>query len=352
MIPENKLLFLCTRQKFTPEHKNILIALYREKKIKWDVVWTTARLHGVAPLVYRNLLTCFREGLKIPQEVNERFKLCYYSSIAAEKPRSERIKEILALADNMSADVMLIKGVAMDILVYEHPWYMLPGDIDLIVISRKNGVTDKEKEAIVSSIRRPGIECQYLNHHDVDMGGLLPINFQNMWDNATRIDFMGYGAYVVSPEDMLLTTCINSCRKRFFRLKSLCDIAEIINKYRNLNWEKFVRDAWAYQCNNIVYTALLITRMTLGADMPQEVLEELSYSVLKSKISYCLALCFSRNVPLTFFYPYFERDTEKKVLRKINISLILPYITYTHYQLRGKVNSVQNTEHKRFLLKW
>ena len=113
------------------------------------------------------------------------------------------------------------------------------------------------------------------------------------------IDFMGYAVYVMSPEDMLLTTCINSCRKRFFRLKSLCDIAESINKYRCLNWEKLIRDARAYQCNNIVYTALLITKMTLGSDVPQRVLKELSDRVLRDKITYCLARYFSQNFPLT-----------------------------------------------------
>ena len=351
MLPENKLLFTCTRQQFSPEHKKILIDMCRGGEIKWDVVYTTARLHGVAPLIYRNLQSCFNEGLKIPQDVIERFRLCYYGNIAAEKRRSERIKKILSLADKMSVDIMLIKGAALDILVYEHPWYMLPGDIDLIVMSRKTGVTDKEKGEILSLIRRPDIECEYFSHHDVDMTRILPVNFQNIWDNATMIDFMGYAVYVMSPEDMLLTTCINSCRKRFFRLKSLCDIAESINKYRCLNWEKLIRDARAYQCNNIVYTALLITKMTLGSDVPQRVLKELSDRVLRDKITYCLARYFSQNFPLTLFYPYFERDREKKLVRKINISLILPYITYTPYQLCGKIKSIWKTKRKKFLLK-
>ena len=114
-------------------------------EIKWDVVYTTARLHGVAPLIYRNLQSCFNEGLKIPQDVIERFRLCYYGNIAAEKRRSERIKKILSLADKMSVDIMLIKGAAL------RSWCMnIHGTcclviLDLIVMSRKTGVTDKRE---------------------------------------------------------------------------------------------------------------------------------------------------------------------------------------------------------------
>jgi hypothetical protein len=78
----------------------------------------------------------------------------------------------------------------------------------------------------------------------------------DVWSKTKETTFQGQKVLVMSPEDMLLAACINSCRKRFFRLKSLCDIAEIINYFKELDWEVFIHNG-----RYIVYTSLLVTSM-------------------------------------------------------------------------------------------
>ena len=344
LSPEDKLLLVYTRQNFHHLHRKAVIDICSNSEIQWSIVYSTANLHGVAPLVYSNLLKCDIVQLGVPQDTLKQFKLCIVNSVIKKERRAERIAEILSLSNEKSIDVMLIKGAALDVLVYDHPWYMVPGDIDLIVRSKKEGITDKEKGEIPSMIRRHGIECEYFVHHDVNMNGLLPINFQNIWENAIKIEFRGYGAFVMSPEDMLMSVCINSCRKRFFRLKSLCDIAEIVSKYRDLKWEKLIKDAKEYQCNNIVYTALLVTQMTLECELPEDVLDELSGSAVRTAIIRYLVRYFIQNMSLSSSFPYFKRNEKNKLIRKIDASLVLPYATYRWYQLWVKMRHNWNTK--------
>lgn len=232
---------------------------------------------------------------------------------------------------------MLIKGESINYLIYEQPINVISGDIDLMIRYRNGNITEEYKRKIKAHIRNPWIECDYFRHHDIDLYGILPINFQRIWDNATKIKYMDIDVFVMSPEDMLLVACINCCRKRYFRLKSLCDIAEIINKYDKLNWNEFIERAKGYKCNNIVYTALLIANSTLGCNLPDYVLNKLKVNKLRMAVIHFLIKRVCHGNYLLHLYPYFKRTAEKKYVTNINFSLILPYATYRWSQLLPKM---------------
>jgi hypothetical protein len=270
MRPEDKLLFAFTRQSFLDAHQKTVLDICNHEKIRWDVVYSTAVQHGVAPLIYSNLLQCPTTKLIIPKNIMGQFRLCSHRNVVIKKMRAKKITEVLSFFNRKSIDVMLIKGAAMDVLVYDRPWYTIWGDVDLIVRNRREEVTNKDNSEIWALLH--GLRCfehDYFKHHDVDMNGVLPINFQRIWDDATKIKYKGRDVFVMSPEDMLISACIQSCRRRFFRLKNLCDIAEIINKYSDIKWRKLTRNTREYHCNNIVYTALLVTKMTLGCELSE-----------------------------------------------------------------------------------
>ena len=71
----------------------------------------------------------------------------------------------------------------------------------------------------------------------------------------------------MAPEDLLISLCINSCRKRFFRLKHLFDIAETVRRL-DLDWDRLAANAREDRCEGIVYTALHVASETLGCRIP------------------------------------------------------------------------------------
>jgi hypothetical protein len=71
----------------------------------------------------------------------------------------------------------------------------------------------------------------------------------------------------MAPEDLLISLCVNSCRKRFFRLKHLFDIAETTRRLP-LDWDRLTANVREDRCEGIVYAALLAASGTLGAEIP------------------------------------------------------------------------------------
>ena len=195
---------------------------------------------------------------------------CYGS-----KNRQSRSKQPSRISIEKVSDVILIKGAALDLLVYDQPWYTVSKDIDLILSARREELRAEEIEEIGCHFHQKGVEFDFFEHHDMNMNGLLPIDFDEVWKDAQVKQLNGETAYCLSPEDMLLSICINSCRKRYFRLKSLLDIVETVEKIPDLDWGKFIQRCKTYGCGNIVYTALKVANSTLGCPIPEPMLREI-----------------------------------------------------------------------------
>ncbi|HEX9923857.1 MAG TPA: nucleotidyltransferase family protein [Anaerolineae bacterium] len=338
MNPEDRLLFTLSRQGFQAAHQTDVSDICRTHAIRWDMVYAIAMVHGVAPLVFFNCQQCGLDDLNIPREIIGRFKRGMIANVVKKETIAKRLTKLLALLNEYSLDVMLAKGAALDILVYDQPWYTSFNDVDLVVKAGKDDLPDQEYAEIRKMCRRFPVECDFLTHHDVTINGTLPVNFQRIWDDAAIINYRGHDVFVMSPEDLLIAVCINSCRKRFFRLKALCDIATILNKYDDLNWEILVNKAHEYDCRTIIFTALLVTELTVGCKIPLGVLDDLSAGPLKTFIIRYLSRRMSWSSLSTLY------SGKKIVGRRISPSLILPCLTYRWYQLGRKINFVY---HKR-----
>jgi hypothetical protein len=196
--------------------------------------------------------------------------------------QSEQIAEIVASFTARSIDVMLLKGAALDLVVYERPWYTISSDVDLVIRRRKDEISAEEFQDLWSLIRRyRNFECDFFHHHDVTMNGVLAIDFRGIWDDAMAVRSGGLDLFLMSPENMLIAACINCCRKRFFRLKALCDIQEVIAKFPAIDWDRVASKAKEYQCQGILYTAFQTAAMTLGCKIPPRVIDKLSVGSIR-----------------------------------------------------------------------
>src|SRR5262249_13391785 len=145
--------------------------------------------------------------------------------------------------------------------------------------------------------------------------------------------------WLMGSEDLLISLCINSCRKRFFRLKSLCDIAETIRKHPALDWAVLAHKARRYGCQNIVYAALYVTAQTIGCDLPSGALNSLNISPIRAvSIRFCADFLLRH---LSVASHGFGGNVVPG--RKVDWLILLPYATYTPAQLARKASYVQHT---------
>jgi len=212
-------------------------------------------------------------------------------------------------------------------------WQRSYGDVDLVLY------TDREQPGKRADLLRflgdfQGFEYDFIEHHDVTMNGILPVDFSQVWQDSTEIKFRGCLVRVMSPADMLIAACISSCRKRFARLKWFCAVAEIVRSFEDSSWSTFVAKSHAYCCENISYTGLYTAQLGICANLPNGLLEQLSVPPVKRRLIQALGKCLidsplsaGRRLPI--------------ISRNMGISLLLPYATYSWVQRIQKIREMR-----------
>lgn len=282
MTPEDRILFLCARQDFLPEHRDAVQDLAQGREIRWELLTKTAARHGVLPIAGANLRQC---NLALPPDLRERLEIAVFESAAVRERDADRLATALARLREVELAAMLLKGTALTLLVYREPWVATSHDVDLVLRPGPTWEKGKgEEKKVRKSLYTNGIECDLEQHHDVTMNGVLPVDFPRIWREARPVRFRGQEAWLPSPEDLLLSLCINACRKRYFRLKGLFDLAETVARLRDLDWERVAALAREGHAEGMVHAALVATRETVGCGLPPEVLGGLGVSPAKARL--------------------------------------------------------------------
>lgn len=339
---ENKLIWLCTRKDFNTKFQERAIAILQAYKIDWENLYQIIQEHKVAPIVFENLLTLTNKGIPIPQTIFNQHRLNLMLHLAYRSKLEADITRILEYFNRKSVDVLLAKGVALDLTVYRQVPQYVPGDIDLLLKNRFKDVSQQEDCADITFFQALNYypEWERYQHHDLSINGLLPVDFDKVWRNAKLVKVGPHQltAHIMCAEDMLLFACISACRKRYFRLKSVCDIAEIIQHYPALNWQQVFQDAKRYQCKHIVYTALLVTQLTVGCQLPETFAQELGVAWAWAKIIRRLVSFLAEEVSLSQLSSAMEIKAGK-----VNLALLLVLISYNRKQNWARLGYVLNT---------
>ncbi len=296
MTREDRLLGLCARQEFLPEHRQAVEDLCRGAAVRWDRLAAAAERHGVLPIVGANLRSC---AAGLPAELAARCELAVFENAAVRERDADRLATGLARLREVELEAMLLKGTALTLSIYAEPWVVTSQDIDLVLRPGPGWEKGKGEEKKVRwALYSNGVECDLETHHDVTMNGVLPVDFPRVWREARPIRFRGVPAWTMSPEDLLISLCVNGCRKRF-RLKGLFDVAETLRRGEQIDWPRLGALAREGRCEGIVYTALVAAREALGAALPAGSLEALEVSPVRAALLRALVKAFLSAAPFT-----------------------------------------------------
>jgi putative nucleotidyltransferase-like protein len=316
MTPEDHALCLCTRQEFLPAHQEGLEQLCREASIDWNRLAARAEKHGVLPIAAANLRRC---NVEIPAPVAGRLELAILENAALKSRDADRLATGLAWLRAVELDAMLLKGTALDLLVYDEPWVAFSRDIDLSLRPGPGWEMGKGREKeIRRALYTHGVECDLDGHHDLTLNGVLPLDFARIWREARPVSFRGEPAWVMSREDLLISLAVNACRKRFFRLKSLFDLAETLQRGGPFDPARLAALAREGRCEGVVYAALTAARDLLGVSLLAGMLEALGLARPRARLLRDLIAAFRR------FGSFAERSSRRFGLALVVASLRLP----------------------------
>jgi putative nucleotidyltransferase-like protein len=285
MTPEDRLLCLCTRQEFLPAHQEAAERLAHAAitgAIRWDRLVATAERHAVLPIVGVNLRKC---DLDLPAAITARLEAALFENAALKERDADRLAAGLARLRSVELDAMILKGMALTLSVYDEPWVVTSQDIDLSLRPGPGWEKGKgEERKIRKALYTHGVECDLEGHHDVTMNGVLPIDFARIWREARPVSFRGEAAWIMSSEDLMIALAVNACRKHYFRLKALFDVAETLRKGPPLDGPRLAALAREGHCEGIVYAAFVAARATLGAEVPAGLLGSLRLSAPRAAL--------------------------------------------------------------------
>jgi hypothetical protein len=155
----------------------------------------------------------------------------------------------------------------------------------------------------------------------------IPIDYTKLWKELTWIDLQGNSVLAFTPETLLVLLCIHGTKDNWQQLKWVCDIAQLLIIYPELNWNKIhdlTSDFRTYQA------------LSLGLNLCEEVfgladlipkISTLSPNLLQKRLINCITNRFFSSAihPLSFqenllfccirlhVYP-FRRWLEEKIL--------------------------------------
>ncbi len=293
-LPAERLLFACLHSQLDALARTRLASCAAAVSA-WDQVLRIAVQHQVAPLVLHALGQA--DALShVPEAVRASLHHEMLRNVAAKATMRRTLLAALTEFGGEGVDVMAVKGTSLDLRLRD-PALTVSGDIDLL-LRQAWGQVDCRVHARVAALNAgtPVVDVDFERHPDLVMNGVLPVDFAAIWAGATRGGLDGAPLFTMRVEHELLCACINSARKRFFRLKSLFELAELVRLYPDLDWDEVARRARAWRCAGVAFVALTASAATADAPIVSDLAPRLGLSRTRARLLVALIerMSFSR----------------------------------------------------------
>jgi hypothetical protein len=201
---------------------------------------------------------------------------------------------LLRLFEAHGIAVVPYKGPVLATVAYGNLSFREFFDLDLLV--RKRDVL-RAGQLLVSAGYHPAFQLTraqealfikyYKEHHFTHGGGEHAVDLHwaltqrffaftldpdSLWGRLERISLGGSTLATFSPEDLLLILCVHGSKSFWQELYLICDVAEVVRSYRDMDWERVVKRAAALGSRRMLFLGLYLARDLLDADLPEDIL--------------------------------------------------------------------------------
>jgi len=296
MKAEHKLLIDLTNSKLTSQKINSIKQIL-ENDIDWKYFINLSGYHEISSLVYWNIKTHF--GNFISESHLSQLESNYKKTAVRNMFLTDELLSILNEYSANNIKAIPIKGPLIAEQIYENLTVREFIDIDILV--HKEDV-EKAKDILIQRgyslefylseeediayrkssfyLKDQKIHYTFFNKDkgiSIELHWLfVPIeysfspNIDNIWQWASYFELEGKKILSLSIEDLLLYLCIHGTKHHWMQLKWICDINELINKNKDLDWEKLSANAIKYKCERMVLLGLKLTNELYHTEMPSE----------------------------------------------------------------------------------
>ncbi|MBD1855910.1 MULTISPECIES: lasso peptide biosynthesis B2 protein [Leptolyngbya] len=249
--------------------------------IRWENLIPLAEWHSVLPLVYQTLNTVCPE--KIPPEISKRLRQSFYAISLNNQLLIQTLLILLKQFEDAEIPVLAFKGPLLAISYYGDLNLRQFNDLDLLVA--RNDFERAQtllREKNYQPYQVLGWQTAFA-HSSSGVGidlhrALTPpyfkfdLQFEELRSRLQSCSFDNQQIDCLSPIDMLLILCVSFCRDRHeqkSRLIQLCDIAQLIQAYPNLDWHQVLNQSRRFGILHMVLVTLALGQQLLQIPLPK-----------------------------------------------------------------------------------
>jgi Uncharacterised nucleotidyltransferase len=285
--PEEQLLLFIARPNLDESTVQSIRGLLKRTALDWQYVGSTAASHGVSALLAHHLQSIHAEGipsdvlLRLQAENHENTERCLWLT-------AELVKVAAAMQD-AGIPCIPFKGPTLAVAAYEDLGLRQFTDLDLFV--RKYDLA-RVKELLLkrgfspardlsgtreAALLRFDNACAFVNDRDVLLDVhwrfaprhlSLALETDDMWRGLEKVNIGNHSLFTLSPEDLLLVLCCHGFTHQWEKLVWLSDVAGLIGRGDNLDWDYVFKKAKRLGVLRILLLGLFLASDLLGASLP------------------------------------------------------------------------------------
>jgi len=284
LSPEAELIVCCARTQLKAETTERIRTLL-ERELDWPSLIGTALVQRVAPLLCSRLSTIRPEA--VPTAILDDLEGRFLANAKRDLLLVEELPRILAAFESRDIRAIPFKGpliaASRDCNLALRLFY----DLDILVDPQD---VPRASDALLSlGYRQEGFAGEW-EWHFMEEQGRWPVDlhdrvapryfpspapFDELWASLQPVSLRGRPILTLAPEHLLLVLALQlakDCRQCKQRLAQICDGAELVRTYPELDWEFVLQRARAIGVLRIVLLELQLVNELLEAPLPERVL--------------------------------------------------------------------------------
>ncbi len=289
-VPELRLLLACARKTLRPVDAESIARLCHGP-LDWPLFLRLVARHRVAPLVWQSLKSLGNPSM--PHEFQDHLRrLVEKNTLKALKQAAELVR-LMRRFEGAGIRVLPLKGPVLAVQAYEAIELRHAGDLDLLIdpasvwdadrTLRDGGYIRTAPEYELSSgqaaafmkIRKDFSYAHPKSAIRVELhwrwsqnAYLLPLSLDDLW---SKRDFVRLGSDRVAAmpgQELLLYLCAHGAHTGWFRLKWLCDVAELTSDDGGIDMSQLFARAQDVGVSRMLVQGLLLADQMLDTPLP------------------------------------------------------------------------------------
>ena len=267
-----------------------------QAEIDWQALAQLAEVHRVVPLLYNRLISVCPEAVPAPllESLRGHCKSIAIRNLSA----TAELRRLLLLMESKGIDALPYKGPVLTKMLYGGLELRQFGDLDIVIQPEDMRSVEKllvaegyrpylgEKTAAeLNAYMKSKNEHTYDFYHDRKQFFIeihwrfwppffSSVSPKDIWHRRESAELAGITVSNFKIEDYLIILCMHGSRHQWERLSWLCDIALLLQKYPDLDWQQMFKLAEQWGARRMLYLGLYLAYAWLGANLPAPVLKK------------------------------------------------------------------------------